>query len=240
MSNPLDDHVKAYQGNSIYDFDNQILLNFYPQRIIHSTRPEFSVLDLGIGHGYTTDLLSQTYRSYSVIEGSEEVIANFKKNHPLSKATIHHQFFEDFLPTQSYDLIIMGFILEHVDDPQAIIRRYSQFLNRGGHIYIAVPNAESLNRNLGHKMGLLNDLMVLSDYDRLLGHKRYYTVKSLTADIVNSNCKLEAMEGIFLKPFTTGQLLSLNLPDSVITALCEVGIDYPELCCGMMAKISPA
>ena len=31
--NSLDNHVQAYQGLSIYDFDNTIQLKWYPQRI---------------------------------------------------------------------------------------------------------------------------------------------------------------------------------------------------------------
>ena len=33
MSNILDSYVGAYEGNNLYDFDNSILLNWYPKRI---------------------------------------------------------------------------------------------------------------------------------------------------------------------------------------------------------------
>jgi hypothetical protein len=45
------------------------------------------------------------------------------------------------------------------------------------------------------------------------------------------------MEGIYLKPFTTRQMLSLNFSDEILDALCKVGIDYPELCCGILAEL---
>ena len=77
----------------------------------------------------------------------------------------------------------------------------------------------------------------LSEHDLLLGHKRYYTVKSLTNDVRNAGYEIERMEGIYLKPFTTKQIMSLNFDDKVIDALCEVGIDYPELCCSMLAQL---
>jgi hypothetical protein len=48
------------------------------------------------------------------------------------------------------------------------------------------------------------------------------------------------MEGIYLKPFTTVQMISLNFDQKVIDALCTLGVDYPELCCGIMAQIREA
>jgi 2-polyprenyl-3-methyl-5-hydroxy-6-metoxy-1,4-benzoquinol methylase len=132
----------------------------------------------------------------------------------------------------------MGFILEHVDNPLEIIKAYKRFLAPGGKMFLSVPNSEVLNRRLGHIAGLLDDMEALSQNDHLLGHKRYYSVKSLSAEIVSAGFKIEKIEGIYLKPFTTTQMISLNLNESILNALCEVGINYPELSCGILAQIS--
>ncbi len=104
-------------------------------------------------------------------------------------------------------------------------------------MFIAVPNAESLNRRLGHAMGLLPDMETLSAHDRLLGHKRYYTVETLTEEIQNAGCEMVQIEGIFLKPFTSSQMQSLALDPAVYVALCDVGSQYPELSCGLLARV---
>ena len=44
MENKLDDHVAAYQGENLYDFDNEILLTSYPKRIIELTKGATSLL----------------------------------------------------------------------------------------------------------------------------------------------------------------------------------------------------
>jgi hypothetical protein len=72
----------------------------------------------------------------------------------------------------------------------------------------------------------------------VLGHKRYYTVDSLKDDIQASGFCVERLEGIYLKPLTTKQMIGLNLDERVIRALCHVGIDYPELSCGILAEVS--
>ena len=55
MSNILDGHIKAYEGNNLYDFDNSILLNWYPKRIV-DLRPKPGRC-LSWGWGTATPLL---------------------------------------------------------------------------------------------------------------------------------------------------------------------------------------
>ncbi len=131
----------------------------------------------------------------------------------------------------------MGFILEHVDNPNDVIARFKKFLSPGGNMFIAVPNAEALNRRIGHLAGLLPDIQRLSENDIIQGHKRYYTVKSLTEEVEKAGYIIEFMEGIYLKPLMTSQMISLNLSKEILNALCKVGIDYPELCCGILARL---
>lgn len=238
MENILDTHVKAYQGNNLYDFDNEIILKWYPHRVIKFAGNARSMLELGLGHGYTTDIFSRHFEKYIVLDGSAAVIENFKKNYPNCTAEIVETFFENYSSDEKFDIINLGFILEHIDNPFEILTRYKNFLAPGGKMFVSVPNAEVLNRRLGNLAGLLPDMTVLSENDHLLGHKRYYTVETLTKEIEAAGYKLERMEGIYLKPFTTQQILSLNFDKEIIRALCEVGVDYPELSCGMLAQIS--
>ena len=237
MSNTLDKHVAAYQGDNLYDFDNEILLTWYPQRVLHHAGAARSLLELGLGHGYTTDIFSRRFEHHVVLEGSPAVIDNFREKHPDCRARIVETWFEKFSTDERFDVIVMGFILEHVDDPLVILRRFREFLAPGGRMFIAVPNAEVLNRRLGQLAGLLDDVTTLSENDHLLGHQRFYTVATLKDDVAQAGCTVERLEGIYLKPFTTRQILSLQLDRQVIEGLCTVGIDYPELSCGLFAEI---
>jgi trans-aconitate methyltransferase len=237
MATDLNEHVGAYQRESLYDFDNSILLNWYPKRIIASTDPSSSILELGVGHGYSSNLFSAHFKRHVVLDGSPAVIDNFKERYPDCKAQIIETYFETFDSEEKFDLIVMGFILEHVDNPRQILEKYRSFLTPKGRMYVAVPNAEGMNRRLGHLAGLLPDMCALSEHDELLGHQRYYTVESLEKDIQDAGFSVVTMEGIYLKPLTTKQLVSLNLDEKLIESLCLLGIDYPELSCGMLAEI---
>lgn len=236
--NTLDKHVAAYQGDNLYDFDNELLLTWYPQRVLQHAGTARSLLELGLGHGYTTDIFSQRFARHLVLEGSPAVIRNFRNGHPECTAEIVETYFEKFQTDERFEVIVMGFILEHVDDPLLILRRFREFLAPGGRMFLAVPNAEVMNRRLGHLAGMLGDMGALSENDLLLGHQRYYTADSLRAEVAQAGCGVDKLEGIYLKPFTTRQMLSLNLDRKVLDALCTLGVDYPELSCGLLAEIS--
>ena len=196
------------------------------------------MLELGLGHGYTSDIFSCRFERHVVLEGSPAVIRHFCQKYPKFRGQIVETYFETFATDERFDLIVMGFILEHVDDPMQILLHYRKFLAPGGKMFLAVPNAEVLNRRLGHLTGMLDDMSALSENDLLLGHKRYYTVAHLTDEVHRAGYQIDRMEGIYLKPLTTKQIVSLRLDRKIIGALCEVGVDYPELSCGLLAEIS--
>lgn len=70
-------------------------------------------------------------------------------------------YFEEYSPDEKFDVIIMGFVLEHVDNPDLILERYRHFLKPGGRLYIAVPNAKSLNRRLDLSLALSKTFIAL-------------------------------------------------------------------------------
>ncbi|MCC2606116.1 class I SAM-dependent methyltransferase [Planctobacterium marinum] len=227
--NHLDLFSEAYTSNFAYDLDNQLMLHWYPTRIAPKLNSG-SLLELGLGHGYSTKVFSNLIDDYSVIDGSSSVIQQFRTKYPeLHSVKIIHSFFEDFESTDKFDNIVMGFVLEHVNDPTAILKQFQRMLSENGKLFIAVPNATSLHRQLGLGAGLIEDMYQLSAADLELGHKRIFDVNSLTDTIVQSGLKIKSMEGIFLKPLTTDQLLKLLLPKEVLNSMMQLGVEYPEL-----------
>lgn len=238
MQNVLDSHVKAYQGDNIYDFDNEILLKWYPQRVRRFTAGARSLLELGLGHGITATAFNPHFERHVVVDASPAVISNFRQCYPQCQAEIVECYFEDFESEERFDVIVFGFVLEHVDDPVRVLRHFRRFLAPAGRMFVTVPNAHVLNRRLGHLAGMLQDMQQLSEHDRLLGHQRYYTVESLRADIERAGYEITRLEGIYLKPLTTRQMLSHDFDQRVLDALCLVAIDYPELSCGLLAELA--
>ena len=239
MNNYLDKFKGAYEDNFPYSLDNKLMLNWYPERILKQATGQ-SLLELGIGHGYSTVKFSERFNRHLVLEGSLAIINNFIKEFPECKAKILQSTFEDFYTEERFDVIIMGFILEHVDDPSFILTQYKPYLCPKGSIFIAVPNAEALNKRFGYEAGIINSMSDLSQNDIALGHKRLFTVKTLKDLVESQGYRAKILEGIFLKPITTQQIIDLKLSDNILKAMLKVGVDYPELCVGILMEIEVA
>lgn len=236
MSHALDSFVGAYDKTFAYAFDNELMLNWYPQRIIERVPTEARMLELGVGHGYTTTRFAQHFARTVVVDGSAAVIARFQREFPDCTARVVESYFETFDTNERFDVIVMGFVLEHVEHPDVVLRHFAQFLAPGGRCFVAVPNGESMHRRLGQLAGLLDDVMKLGEGDLALGHLRQYSKDTLVAQLEAAGYEVRGMEGIFLKPFTTQQLQTLALPESITTALCQLGVAYPELSCALLAE----
>lgn len=237
--NNLDNNVSAYKKEFQYDFDNDIMLKYYPKRIIEKL-VKGSFLELGLGHGYTINEFLQHVDEYTILEGSPAVIQNFFTNklNLFKEVNIIETYFEDFKTNKKYNNIVMGFILEHVENPDKILEKYKSLLTKNGKIFIAVPNAESLHRQIGFYGGYMDNLKSLSESDLLLGHKRYYNKDELLKLAKRHALKVLSVEGIFLKPLMTSQLESLSLPREIINGMLEMGKIYPELSNAILMELT--
>jgi 2-polyprenyl-3-methyl-5-hydroxy-6-metoxy-1,4-benzoquinol methylase len=239
----LDTLTSAYGERFKFHDENLVMLGWYARRIIQiiESKSLRSVLSLGIGHQVLPkaiiDGLGTRLARYTIIEGSRDIIEAFRSKVTVPANTeLIHSFFEEYRPPEKFDAIEMGFVLEHVNDPAAIVSQYSQFLAPGGTLFIAVPNAKSLHRLIGHEAGLLDNVFRLSPEDLQLGHQRYFDHTSLCKLVLAAGLKIVNVEGVLLKPLASGQLRSLNLSPTVVEALLKVGVHFPEICNSILVE----
>jgi SAM-dependent methyltransferase len=208
--------------------DNTLTLKWYPKRVVQMAGGG-SLLELGLGHGYSTAFFSQHFSPYRVIEGSPEMIQRFRRRFGHVPVEIVQSYFETYETLDRFANIAMGFVLEHVEDPALILQRFRRFLKPEGSLFIAVPNSESLHRRFGHAAGLLKDLEQLSQADHDFGHRRYFNIHTLTKMAEEGGYEVVKVEGIFLKPITTQQIEQLELSPEILQAMLQVGTAFPEL-----------
>ncbi|MBU0456223.1 MAG: class I SAM-dependent methyltransferase, partial [Gammaproteobacteria bacterium] len=177
MKNILDSYKEVYDQHDVFYDENIMFLSWYAKKIIEKMRKNNfkSLISLGIGHKVvsktTIDKLEQFLEKYIIIEGSKEIVDDYKKLVSLPKnVQVLNMFFEDFDTDEKFDAIEMGFVLEHVNDPLYLLNKYSGFLNSNGIIFIAVPNAKSLHRRIGFEAKAIDNLYYLSEYDLRQGH----------------------------------------------------------------------
>jgi SAM-dependent methyltransferase len=232
----LDAVATEYRPDAATAIENDLILNWYPERIIRRFGSVGSILELGIGHGFTPGLFNAACERHVIIEGSQFVIDQFKTKSPDFQGEVVFSYFEEFETDERFDVIVMGFILEHVDDPGMLLERFKTFLKPGGRIFVAVPNAKSMNRRLGVELGKIDDIYSLNANDHAFGHKRQYCRDTLKHEMQSHGYAVSLEEGIYLKPLPLGVLKTLPDFKENLDAMLRVGIDFPDLCVALLME----
>lgn len=241
----LDQYVDAYEGSFPYARDNHGVLTAYAKELVDVCQRfdgEIDVCSLGIGYETVSrsigHLLAEKIATYTAVEGSRLLIERYRANVDFKcKFDLIHSYFEDFQTDLRFDVIEMGFVLEHVNDPSIVISRFSKLLKPGGVICAAVPNALSMHRVLGVRAGLLKDPYALNEWDFKLGHKRYFDRTTFRALFEGLGLEVTREVGLMLKPFSTSQMDSLNLPQAVWDVLFNSGDLAPNYAYGTYAEV---
>ncbi len=186
------------------------------------------ILELGCRGGRMTGLLASVCEHLDVVDGSKTYLERAKEAVWANNVDYHWTLFENFAPLQSYsDIVIVG-ALDHVDGPVTFLSKLVSMLAPGGAIHIVVPNALSMHRRLGVKMGLLTAHGELNDRDRWVGRLRVYGPATLRRDVESAGLSITSFDGIFLKPLATGQISTLG--QEMLDALFEIGRELPDWC----------
>lgn len=194
---------------------------------IHSHK---SVLELGYGDGIVTAALAESGCDLTVIEGASSLVNIARAKHPHVQCI--DTLFEEFKPERKYDLILASHVLEHVDEPTAILKLMSGWLKDDGKMILVVPNKNSIHRQLSVIMGLQPALDTLSARDHMVGHQRVYDLDSLAFDVREAGLLPVDSVGFFLKVLPNSMMLEYS--DALLDALNVISDKIPK---DMLANI---
>jgi SAM-dependent methyltransferase len=182
---------------------------------------------MGYGTGeMARELLGRGLRA-EVVEGSPLLAAQAAERHP--GLVVHRAMFEDFAPGPVYDAVLALHVMEHVDDPRALMARVRGWLRPGGTLVVVVPNRESLHRRLAVRMGIQAALDDLSPRDRLVGHLRVYDLDGVGADLAAAGFEVREELGFTLK--TLPNAMMLDWPPALLDAITEISPELPPAMC---------
>ena len=166
------------------------------------------VLELGYGDGLVTAALANASCKLTLIEGAKALVNRARDRHPYVECI--HTLFEDFRTAKPYDVVLASHVLEHVDDPQAILLLIASWLGKTGKIIIVVPNQNSIHRQLAVAMGLQPKLDTLSKRDLLVGHQRVYSLEGLEEEVRRAGLRPVESVGFFLKVLPNSMMLDYS------------------------------
>lgn len=195
-------------------------------------RPGKMALEFGCCDGFMTGLISECVDHLTVVDGSQTFIEMAKKRVPNNVEFVH-SLFEDFEPNRKFDYIFATYVLEHVNDSIGFLKTARQLLSEDGLLFIVVPNARALSRQLARHMGLLDNIFALTPNDINHGHRRVYDRISLNRDIEDAGLLQVGQGGLLLKLLADFQMDTLIetgiLGTSQLEGLYKMGFEYPDL-----------
>jgi len=104
------------------------------------------VLDIGAGRGET--LRAARDLSWDAI-GIEPSIKFANRAREYSGAEVYESL-QDCFPSESFDFVVLGGVIEHLYDPNETIREISRILKPGGVLFVDAPNESGLYFQLGN------------------------------------------------------------------------------------------
>jgi 2-polyprenyl-3-methyl-5-hydroxy-6-metoxy-1,4-benzoquinol methylase len=187
-----------------------------------------SCLELGAADGRSLAVLLERFDEVVAVDGSAKLLDELRRTISSPKLTTVASMFEDLALERRFDTVMLGHILEHVDDPQRVIAVARRHLAPGGVLVADVPNAHSIHRHVGVKLGLLGKVTDLNEADVRIGHQRVYTPDRFRTEFDNAGLRVVAEGGFFMKPLSNAQMEQLLTPEQ-LRAFFDVGREFPKL-----------
>ncbi len=217
--------LSAIAENANYETGFNAQLMDFRYQTIKSFLKGSRGLEIGSADGFMTKRLLNHFEELHVVEPVAQYSENVRK---LSGIVVHNCLFEDFEPDLKFDTVIMCHVLEHVDNPVELLQKAKDVVKDNGRVIVTVPNADSIHRHIGIKMGLLDRLDQLNETDRRIDHKRVYFFKGLKEHIDEGGLRTVKKLGFFVKFLSNDQMEKLD--ERLIQALYEISDDFKDHC----------
>lgn len=237
----LDDAGNSTHEKYAYAFDFDVMHPY----MVRTFRPWFrsgGVLELGSHKGAFTKLLAPHFDAVTCVEASGEAIEEARAL--LPDVEFRHATFEDVALPRRYENIVLTHVLEHMDDPVALLARINtEWLAPHGRFFLACPNANAPSRQIAVKMGLISDNAAVTPAEFEHGHRRTYSLDTLERDARAGGLAVVQRGGVFFKAlanFQWDQLLGGPVISPEYLEGCyQLGQQYPDLCSSIYLVCEP-
>jgi 2-polyprenyl-3-methyl-5-hydroxy-6-metoxy-1,4-benzoquinol methylase len=216
-----------------YNFDFDVMHHYMLESFIPFFK-EGNLLELGSFKGDFTRRLLPYFDDITCVEASDEAIKIARKEFGEKIKYVNSLFETVVLPTR-YDNIVLTHVLEHLDDPVAVLKRVNdEWLSPKGRFFLVCPNANAPSRQIAVKMGLISHNSAITPAEKEHGHMITYTLDTLERDARAAGLKVVHRSGIFFKAlanFQWDRLLNTDIISKEYLQGCfELGQQYPDLC----------
>ena len=210
----------------------------YMMRTVEPYLKPGKALEMGCFNGEFSVLLAEKYADLTVVDAVDSFLDNVRRRVGARAKTVC-SLFESFDPPDRFDAIFILHVLEHLDDPVAVLRKARSLLAPNGRLFLIVPNGHAASRQIAVKMNVLPRLDALSQADIKHGHRRVYFLDTLVDDARQSGLRIVQTGGVFFKPLANFQFDQLMggplISDDFLEGCYALGTEKPDLCASIFA-----
>ena len=230
------EYVDNEERKYAYDFDT-IVREFFLDRIKSHFSPGGETLEIGAYKGDMTSQLLKYFETVEIVEPSGELRAHLESR--FEGISVHECEIEAFETEKRFDSIFLVHTLEHLEKPVDALRKISSLLSPEGKLFVMVPNANALSRQIAVQMGLITHNSAVTEGERLHGHYRTYSTDCLLRDLGESGLGVEEFGGVIVKPLANFQF-DLAMSAGIVSREFIEGCDrlarvYPDLSSSIFA-----
>jgi SAM-dependent methyltransferase len=177
-----DRHWAAYAGSSDYNpaqaYRRRLILGLLKSL---DTNERHRILDIGSGTGALASVLRKRFQHADIVglELSRGGVERARIAVPSATFIQRDLLADDVIDQRLRDwatVAVCSEVLEHVDDPQLLLRGAAPYLSPGCRLVVTVPGGP------------------MSAYDRHIGHRRHFTPGSLSRILYESGFRVEAAQ----------------------------------------------
>lgn len=236
MSEPRDYDAEmrdTAQRRYAYGFDLEVMHRYF-MRSFEPFWRRGNVLELGSFKGDFTQRLLTRFDRVTCVEASASAIVEARSRFG-DRVECVNAVFERVALDARYDNVVLTHVLEHLDDPLALLRRVNdEWLAPGGRLFLVCPNANAPSRQIAVKMGLISHNAAVTPAEAKHGHRRTYTLDTLERDAVAAGLGVAHRSGIFFKALANFQwdrvIEAGVVSEEYLEGCYRLGQQYPDLC----------
>lgn len=234
------EHSDTNERKYAYDFDY-----WHRDYMVRALSPFFSgtsALELGCYKGEFSKRILKHFNELTIVEGSSILSEHTRQTlqgHENQNYKIICSYFESVELNDKFDAIFLMHTLEHLSNPQEILRRMKTWLKPTGKIFIVVPNANAASRQIAVGMGLISENQAVTKGEYEHGHRKTYALDTLLTELKEAGLTPIQHGGILFKGLANFQMdkaFEQGIIDHKYFEGCyQLGMRYPDLCASIYA-----
>ena len=206
-------HKYYYTSGQEFDDINKKMVIEEIRRFIKAGR----MLELGYINNIWTRALLEAGGTVDILEAASNHVEKARQDfNGNTNVKVFHTLFEDYVPEDKYDTILMSGVIKHIPDDLGFLRKAKAWLKPDGVAIGCTQNSRSFHRRLGTYMGLESAPEAHNKRDLEVFNLHQYDRFKWRALFLEAGYEVETVQGVFLKILSTEQMMYLGEKYNVV------------------------